>query len=281
MIIPSINKIQMLTNFEQSIATDKLIATRSYFVLTAVMVVAFILLQIFDLNQAAFFAINEYSKNHISDALAAHLTELGNGSIVGILALGLTIKYPDIAKRFLIITLLAGVLIAGFKQFFADPRPAGVLAITDFHIIGDVLKKYSFPSGHTTTAFAMAGFIMLTFASLPLRLFVLFLAIFAGLSRISVGAHWPEDILAGAPLGFMIAYVGSLLSLKSFSLRGSYFAAAFLALAALIGNLTTPADFPEISSIASVRMLCAGLAIAALVYYAARLFTLYRTAKGS
>ena len=281
MIIPSINKNQMLTNFEQSIATDKLIATRSYFVLTALMVVAFILLQVFDLNQTAFFALNELSKDLISDALAAHLTELGNGSIVGILALGLTIKYPNIAKRFLIITLLAGVLIAGFKQFFADPRPAGVLSIADFHIIGDVLKKYSFPSGHTTTAFAMAGFIMLTFASLPLRLFVLFLAILAGLSRISVGAHWPEDILAGAPLGFMIAYVGSLLSMKSFSLRGSYFAAAFLALAALIGNLTTPADFPEISSIASVRMLCAGLAIAALIYYAARLFTLYRTPKES
>jgi membrane-associated phospholipid phosphatase len=280
-IIPSINKIQMLANFEQPIATDKLIATTSYLTLTALMGVAFILLQVFDLNQTAFFALNTLSKDLLPDALAAHLTELGNGSIVGILALGLTIKYPDIAKRFLIITLLAGILIAGFKQFFADPRPAGVLAITDFHIIGDVLKKYSFPSGHTTTAFAMAGFIMLTFTSLPLRLAVLFLAILAGLSRISVGAHWPEDILAGAPLGFMIAYIGSLLSMKSFSLGGSYFAAAFLALAALIGNLTSPADFPEISSIAGVRMLCAGLAIAALIYYAARLYALYRTPKES
>jgi hypothetical protein len=171
---------------------------------------------------------------------------------------------------------MAGVFIAGFKQLFADPRPAGVLAQTDFHIIGDVLKKYSFPSGHTTTAFAMAGFIMLTFASLPMRIFVFLLALVAGLSRISVGAHWPEDVLAGAALGFIIAYLGSLLSLKPFSLRGSYCAAAFLALAALVGNLTTPADFPEIATIAQVRMLCAGLAIAALVYYAARLFQLFR-----
>ena len=91
-----------------------------------------------------------------------------------------------------------------------------------------------------------------------------------------MGAHWPEDILAGAPLGLMIAYFGSLLSLKPFSMRGSYIAAAFLALAALVGNLTSPADFPEITSIAWVRMVCAVLAVAAIIYYAAKLFMLHK-----
>lgn len=263
-------------SFERSIATDQLVATKAFFIMTAILALAFILLQAFDLNESLFFVINEASKNVLSDAIAAHLTELGNGSIVGILALMLTVKYPEIAKRFLIITLMAGIFIAGFKQLFADPRPAGVLAQTDFHIIGDVLKKYSFPSGHTTTAFAMAGFIMLTFASISLRVVVLVLAIIAGVSRISVGAHWPEDVLAGAALGFIIAYLGSLMSLKPFSLLGSYLAAGFLALAALVGNLTTPADFPDIASIAQVRILCAGLAIAALVYYAARVVQLLR-----
>lgn len=265
----------MLFITEYPIQTDKLIALRSYFSLIALTVMAFILLQVFDLNQSLFFAINEASRNLIPDVLAAHLTELGNGSVVGILALGLTVKYPAIAKRFLFITIMAGILIAGFKQFFADPRPAGVLAQTDFHIIGDVLKQYSFPSGHTTTAFAMAGFIMLTFTSLPLRIIVLVLAVLAGLSRISVGAHWPEDVLAGAALGLLIAYAGSILSLKALSMKGNYFAAAFLALAALLGVLTAPADFPEVNTIADVRLLCAALAIAALVYYAARLGQLY------
>jgi membrane-associated phospholipid phosphatase len=269
----------MLSITEHTIQTDKLIALRAYFIMIVLTVVAFIVLQVLDLNEPLFFAINEASKDLLSDEVAAHLTELGNGSIVGILALGLTLKYPAIAKRFLFITLMAGILIAGFKQFFADPRPAGVLAQTDFHIIGDVLKQYSFPSGHTTTAFAMAGFIALTFSSLPLRILVLLLAVIAGVSRISVGAHWPEDVLAGATLGLMIAYVGCLLSLKPFSIKGSYRAAAFLALAALIGSLTTPADFPEISTIGSVRLLCAALAIAALVYYAARLSQLYLSKK--
>lgn len=269
----------MLFITEHAIQTDKLIALRSYFIMIAITMIAFILLQVFDLNQSLFFAINAASKALMPDALAAHLTELGNGSIVGVLALGLTLRYPAIAKRFLLITLMAGILIAGFKQFFADPRPAGVLALSDFHIIGDVLKRYSFPSGHTTTAFAMAGFIMLTFSSLSLRLSVMILAVLAGMSRISVGAHWPEDVLAGAALGLLIAYVGCLLSLKPFSLKGNYFAAAFLALAALIGNLTTPADFPEITTIADVRLLCAALAIAALIYYTVRLGQLFFSKK--
>lgn len=260
----------MLSTLEQPLATDKLIATRSYFALIVLFVVGFIALQLLGINTSSFLLINDVSKNWVSDALAAHITELGNGSIVGILALFLVIKYPDIAKRFLIITLLTGILIAGFKQLFSDPRPAAVLAQTDFHIIGDVLKRYSFPSGHTTTAFAMAGFIMLTFASLPVRILVLLLAVVAGISRISVGAHWPEDILAGAPLGLLIAYVGSRLSTQPFSRKGSYLAAAFLALAALIGSLTAPADFPEIASIGHVRVVCAGLGVAMLVYFLVR-----------
>ena len=264
----------MFSRLEQTIDMDKLAAPRSYLAITAVFIVLFILLQLFDLNLPAFLFINEASKNLIPDALAAHLTELGNGSVVGILALLLTMKYPNIAKRFLIITLLSGILIVGFKQFFSDPRPAGVLAQTDFYIIGDILKRYSFPSGHTTTAFAMAGFVMLTFSSLPLRISVLILAVIAGISRISVGAHWPEDILAGAPLGLLIAYAGSLLSTQPFARKGSYIAAAFLALAAIVGVLTAPADFPEIASIAWVRWLCAIMGAVIMGYFLVRLYQL-------
>lgn len=267
----------MTSSVTQPLALDRFVSPAFYTALIFLFVILFIVLQLLDANQSLFFTLNEVSANILPDVLAAHLTELGNGGLVGILALILVIKNPDSAKRFLFITLLTAIVIAGLKHFFNDPRPAGVLALTDFHVIGDVLKKYSFPSGHTTTAFAMAGFILLTYQNIALRSSVLVLALIAGMARISVGAHWPEDVLAGAALGLVLAFIGSYFSQQPFQLKGSYMAASFLALAALIGNLTAPADFPAFESIAFVRYLFAVLATAALVYFGWRIVTLLRT----
>jgi len=63
----------------------------------------------------------------------------------------------------------------------------------------------SFPSGHATTGFALcftAAFVMPR--SYP---FVLALAVLIGLSRIVVGAHFPTDVLAGAVIGTLGAYL--------------------------------------------------------------------------
>lgn len=267
----------MTSSFEQPIKLDKFVSPTFYLSLILLFVVLFIALQLLDGNQSLFFSINQISHEVLPDSISAHLTELGNGGIVGVLALILVIQAPDSAKRFLFITLLAAIVIAGLKKFFNDPRPAGALPISDFHLIGDVLKKYSFPSGHTTTAFAMAGFILLTYQNLALRSTVLILAVLAGVARISVGAHWPEDVLAGAALGLILALIGAYFSQTPFSLKGSYAAGAFLALAALVGNLTAPADFPDIESIGFVRNVFSVLATVALIYFIACIVNLSRS----
>lgn len=261
----------MNSSFEQPVALDKFVSPYFYAFLITFFAICYLVLQALDANQALFFSLNHASQEMMPDALAAHLTELGNGALVGVLALVLVIRSPDTAKRFLFITLFAAVVIAGLKQFFNDPRPAGVLSIEEFHIIGDVLKKYSFPSGHTTTAFAMAGFVLLTYQSLALRSITLVMALLAGFARISVGAHWPEDVFAGAALGLILAFIGVYFSQQPFSQFASYLASAFLALACLIGSLTAPADFPEIPSIGYTRILFAVLAVLVMCYFTIRM----------
>lgn len=269
----------MTPSFEQPTTLDKFVSPILSGLLIVFFSFAYIVLQMLDANESLFLLINHASQQLLSDALAAHLTELGNGALVGVLTLLLVVRSPDLAKRFLIITLLAAVVIAGLKQLFNDPRPAGVLSIEEFHIIGDVLKKFSFPSGHTTTAFSIAGFILLTCQSFALRSVVLTLAVLAGLARISVGAHWPEDVLAGAALGLVLAFIGSYFSQQSFGPIGNYATAIFLALACLIGGLTTPADFPDIASIGYTRIAFSVLSILLGGYFIIRLLQTFSAQK--
>ena len=269
----------MNLSFERPTTLDKFASPYFYIFLIAFFAICYLVLQVLGTNQSLFLSLNEASQQMMPDALAAHLTELGNGALVGVLALVLVIRSPDVAKRFLFITLLAAIVIAGLKQFFNDPRPAGVLSVEEFHIIGDVLKKYSFPSGHTTTAFAMAGFVLLTYQSVILRSTALVLAILAGFARISVGAHWPEDVFAGAALGLILAFVGAYLSQQPFNRLVSYVISVLLALTCLIGNLTTPADFPEIVSIGYTRIMFACFAILIGCYFCLRAYQEYSVPK--
>jgi undecaprenyl-diphosphatase len=63
----------------------------------------------------------------------------------------------------------------------------------------------SFPSGHATTAFALATVI----GFISPRWFYpgLALAAVIGISRISMGVHYPSDVVAGAILGLLGAYL--------------------------------------------------------------------------
>ena len=62
----------------------------------------------------------------------------------------------------------------------------------------------SFPSGHATTAFALAA--VLGFLSERWFYPALLLAAMIGLSRLTLGVHYPSDVLAGAVVGLLGAY---------------------------------------------------------------------------
>ena len=59
--------------------------------------------------------------------------------------------------------------------------------------------KFSFPSGHTLTAFSIALVLSYFYPALEAMLF--FLAISIGFSRIVLGMHFLSDVLAGVVLG--------------------------------------------------------------------------------
>jgi undecaprenyl-diphosphatase len=98
---------------------------------------------------------------------------------------------------------LASVLSGLLKGLVDRPRPA----LTDGAIAPAVPTpdSPSFPSGHTTTAFATA--VAVSVLHPRLRVPLLILAGVVGLSRAYLGVHFWVDVAAGALLGTLVGLV--------------------------------------------------------------------------
>jgi undecaprenyl-diphosphatase len=106
--------------------------------------------------------------------------------------------------------LACGVGIAAFlwmKRFTGRRRPCALVP----HCWATLLPpdQFSFPSGHTITAFAVSTPLMLFYPDLMLGL--LFCAASVALSRILLGMHFLSDVIVGAILGCALGYASFVL----------------------------------------------------------------------
>ncbi len=94
-------------------------------------------------------------------------------------------------------TTLATLASQALKRSLTRARPDS--AISGFEALTANPDRFSFPSGHTAAAFAVA----IAFAGEPFGLGPLSLLLGTGiaLSRVYLGAHYPLDVGAGAVLG--------------------------------------------------------------------------------
>jgi undecaprenyl-diphosphatase len=99
------------------------------------------------------------------------------------------------------------------KRLSHRPRPCQYQS----HCWANVLPpdQFSFPSGHTMTAFSIALVVSYFYPNLEWPMY--FLAISIGLSRIVLGMHFLSDVLAGAVLGSALG-IGSLVTFAAYGL---------------------------------------------------------------
>lgn len=100
-------------------------------------------------------------------------------------------------------SLLSGVLAQTIKNIGHRSRPNANMGKNSWHGPKPGGSHKAFPSGHTTTAFALAT----TFAQVYkdkkwITITAYSIAGLAGLSRIHDNKHWGTDVLAGALLGY-------------------------------------------------------------------------------
>jgi membrane-associated phospholipid phosphatase len=97
--------------------------------------------------------------------------------------------------------LAAQLLSYGMRDWIDRRRPP--IVYPEPKPLVHVPHSGSFPSGHSTAAFACATVIAWRAPRFAFPAFVLAGAI--AWSRVYVGVHWPLDVLGGAALGILVA----------------------------------------------------------------------------
>lgn len=93
--------------------------------------------------------------------------------------------------------LADGWLLGVLKPLLDFPRPPLALPIETIYVIGDAEYHHSLPSGHSSFAMLIVASIWPLLKSPWQKYGAVFFVILVGMSRISLGAHFPADVLAG------------------------------------------------------------------------------------
>jgi undecaprenyl-diphosphatase len=134
-------------------------------------------------------------------------TRAGDGWLWG--AIGIALLLSTDPLRFRAIESAGCAVAAGIlmfhkvKRVFCRTRPRDIEPHCWAHIV--TRDRFSFPSGHSTTAFAVA----LSLGSFYPEIMPVLLALAANvaISRVIVGMHFLSDVLVGSGAGALLGYV--------------------------------------------------------------------------
>ncbi len=178
------------------------------FILVSICTVLFgLLLWKFDFE--ILFFIKNHIRNDFLNVIVPFYTTLGDDGIIWIV-FGIILLIPKKTRKcgIMVLGALLVMLIVNniiLKNLIARARPYATYPelVSDLADIVHIPKSYSFPSGHTVSAMAVA-FTVLT-QHKKLGIVTLVLAFFMGLSRLYVGVHFPTDVFGGIIVGAVIA----------------------------------------------------------------------------
>ena len=202
-------------------ATKMLNSSRP-FVFYALFVLAGLILLFFVGRDEFQLFVNRNLTGRVSDRIFGMLTHLGNGITAALVAVVLFLFY-SFRKGIALgcAAIVTAIIVQAMKQliFHQADRPIKYfhdLGIQDLNwpIGSEALFTYSFPSGHTATAFVLYFFLIFTIKKIGMQFLLFSVAILVGYSRIHLSQHFLTDVLAGSAIGFIMAFLAAKWFLK-------------------------------------------------------------------
>lgn len=169
------------------------------------------------LDSALFYFINHLPHNLSLDLFFSFLSLVGNWGILWIFIIAALLVWEEVKDRkgfyALILAILTSIVTSDMilKNIFQRFRPEFLLS--NVIVVSDMSKSFSFPSGHTTIAFAAAYILAREHKRWAWGYYLV--AFLIAFSRIYLGKHYPGDVLGGIVLGTLIGFM----SLKTVNRR--------------------------------------------------------------
>jgi membrane-associated phospholipid phosphatase len=155
--------------------------------------------------------INSLVGNKVIDTFYMYFTHAGDGLFALFVALIIALDNARSGIYILLSYAISGGLSTLMKNYFTNEmRPHlvfdEVVNIDIKYVEGvDILSSNSFPSGHSTTAFAVFTCLALLSENRWMKLLYLVMAANVAFSRTYISQHWLIDIYTGAWLGIIAA----------------------------------------------------------------------------
>jgi len=144
------------------------------------------------------------------DSFFKTVTYVGDGLVFLFVMLVLAFYRVEYSVTALVAWNLHGILSSVFKRLvFAERlRPREVIDNSLLYFVPDVEvhSYFSFPSGHSMTAFCAAFLVSLVVRNRLLSILLLVVALMVGCSRIYLLQHFLIDVAGGALIGVLSAY---------------------------------------------------------------------------
>jgi membrane-associated phospholipid phosphatase len=192
---------------------------RLFFAFWALFFVIGLLLVVMIGKGALFINLNPYHRTTL-DQIFIWVTWFGDGLFSVIVIVYFLIrrrwsKATQVTAAFLLSALVAQIL----KNIFSMPRPMQFFPPGAYpYFIKDVthLGFASFPSGHTTSIFALMTMLAIFTPNQRHKIAYLFTGVLVGYSRIYLGQHFLNDVLMGSVVGMVVAVLVHWLFVSKF-----------------------------------------------------------------